>query len=362
MDGIGVKRLVPSSLFILGMLLVITGFGCTVIPSPSPAQAIPTPTPTPLPRIAFTAISEDNTQQEGTFTVNMDGTQLKLLTKIGDQAAWAPDGEHLALRYFAGDRQEIWIFDREGGNPRPAIAQGAPPDQENPVWSWDGKRIAFVGAAQPDYTQAIYVMNLDSGALIQIPCLAFSFCTNPSWSPDNQQLVFASKQVPNPGHPTDIYVTEVASNAKPRVLQENADSPVWQPHGNLIAFGQEHDGKKDLLVMDSNGANVRTLVKDGAWQLAWSPDGMHIAFAGILQTGRGADICIINADGSGLHCLENPATGDTAPVWSPDGQQIAFVGMREGHQEIYVMNVDGSNLRRLIDSPFQQIAPAWSPR
>lgn len=364
MDGIGVKRLVPSSLFILGMLLVITGFGCTAIPSPSPAQAIPTPTPPPLPRIAFTALSTDNTQFEGTYTVNADGTDLKLLTKMGDQAAWSPDGKQIALRYIAGDRRQIWLVDKNGNSPHPATPPELTGLQSTPRWSPDGKQIAFVyDGPFPTNLQAkeaIYIIQLDQGTVIPIPCLPFANCTDPHWSPDGKQIIYTVKQDPVPGHPIGIYITDVTEASEPRLLQKNANSPFSFPRGDLIGFGIE--GKTQTFVMNSKGEEVRTFMEQGPVDVELSPDGTRFAFAGGIRPGGLLDICIINADGSGLHCLENPATGDTAPVWSPDGEQIAFVGWREGRQEIYVTNVDGTNVRRLIDSPFQQIAPAWSPR
>lgn len=360
-------RNVPRVLFMLGLLWVVAEIGCTVPSSPLAAQVTPSPTVTPTTRIAFTA-TDDNAQFEGTFTVNADGTNLKRLTMQGNQPAWSPNGKQIALRFIAGDRREIWILEQDGSNPRPAVSQEAPPDQAHPLWSPDGKQLAFMGAnpqaTRPEPKQAIYVVNLENGALIQIPCLALAECTQPSWSPDSKQIVFTSKQLAIRDAPTEIYVADVTGSSKPRLLERDGGDPIWQPNGDLIALRTERERKRGLFLMRPDGTIVRLVVADeNAATITWSPDGRRLAFAsGVDPSGRG-DIYAVNVDGTNLVRLTNtPSLPDSSPTWSPNSDEIAFQSYRDGHIEIYVVNADGTNLRRLIDSPLQQFGPVWSPR
>lgn len=348
-----------------GLMLLAIGLigSCSATPLSFSPSTTPTAVPITKTKIAFTA-TDSKWQFEGIYTVYSDGTALKQLSKKGVQPAWSPSGAQLALSYLVGDRQEIWVLDPDGGNARPVVPQEVPGRQEAPTWSPDGKQIAFVtgnpAPTSPQPLQSIFVLSLESGKTIQIPCLAFSECSHPSWSPDGSQIVFTSQQVANSGEPIDIYVADTSSASKPRLVQENADTPFWQPHGELIAFHGEHEGKRGIFLMNPYGEILRMVKSDATDReipdIAWSPDGMRLAF------GRG-DIYIIDADGSNLFRLtDSPDSNDSAPSWSPDGQQIAFQSYQAEHTEIYIVNADGTNLRQLTNSPENKFNPVWSPK
>jgi len=99
---------------------------------------------------------------------------------------------------------------------------------------------------------------------------------------------------------------------------------------------------------------------------AWSPDGARLAFGGTACGGMGGDdseICVMNADGSGLVDLTNNPAHDDEPAWSPDGTRLVFRSMRDGQAELYVVNADGSGTTRLTtNAGVAWLAlPAWSP-
>jgi Tol biopolymer transport system component len=69
-----------------------------------------------------------------------------------------------------------------------------------------------------------------------------------------------------------------------------------------------------------------------------------------------AEICVMNANSTGLSRLTDTPEDESAPTWSPDGKRIAFV--MDG--DIHVMNANGSNKRKLLESQYAN-EPAWSP-
>jgi carboxyl-terminal processing protease len=78
---------------------------------------------------------------------------------------------------------------------------------------------------------------------------------------------------------------------------------------------------------------------------SWSPDGHKIVFTS--DRGSGADIYVMNADGTGERRLTNDQPGQGAPFWSPDGSTIAFTKRSKDAGEIWVMKSDGSSPKRI---------------
>ncbi len=75
-----------------------------------------------------------------------------------------------------------------------------------------------------------------------------------------------------------------------------------------------------------------------------------------LQTSQ---ICIQNADGSGVEKLSDGASFDMFPEISPDGSRIAYVSGRD----VWVMASDGSDKQKItsIQGNWNSYNPSWSP-
>jgi len=128
--------------------------------------------------------------------------------------------------------------------------------------------------------------------------------------------------------------------------------PAYSPDGTEIAFVQYHDDyRTDLMVMDSNGANIRPILSEGANQLPrWSPNGSKIVFMReTVHDNIDYDVFTINADGSDLTQLAFEGY-NADPCWSPDGSKIIFASNRDGNFDIYTMNVDGSGVTKIIEN------------
>ncbi|MEE2619689.1 MAG: hypothetical protein VX677_13830, partial [Candidatus Poribacteria bacterium] len=126
-------------------------------------------------------------------------------------------------------------------------------------------RILFV--SDRDWNSEIYVMDIDGNNprnLTNNP----KTDTNPSWSPDKQQIVFQrssnakgggkdKKEVGN----NDIYVMDKEGKNLRQLTDHPGDDhyPAWSPDGKQIAFVSNRDGGKAsaIYVMDTAGNNLR---------------------------------------------------------------------------------------------------------
>jgi Tol biopolymer transport system component len=93
------------------------------------------------------------------------------------------------------------------------------------------------------------------------------------------------------------------------------------------------------------------LVIGGPAQATFPAQNGLIAFAG--DTGKGAEIYTMKADGTGLRRLTNLHGFASTPDWSPDGTRIVFYLQEAPDKDrvgIYIMNADGSDLHQVTTS------------
>jgi Tol biopolymer transport system component len=214
----------------------------------------------------------------------------------------------------------------------------------------------------PSSDSQIFRVNADGTGEVQITageCYRDGF---PSLSPDGTQIVFVSSC---PDGNDEIYTMDVDGANRRRLTTNSATdtTPVWSPDGTKIAFVSERDSGFHIFVMNIDGTAQQRLTSNaGGSDLhpAWSPDGSKLAYSRSLPGSPNPDICVINANGTGLVNLTNNAVPDYWPAWSPNGAKIAFNSLRNTTQNIYVMNADGSNETK-VTSQAADSSPAWSP-
>jgi Tol biopolymer transport system component len=304
------------------------------------------------------------------YVINADGSGRRRLTRSPQNEAkppgggafvcpracdgdpvWSPDGRRLAFVRVRGGRADIYVVSADGGGLRRlahAIAftpdPGAPSPgfSANPAWSPDGRKIAFM--SNRDGTDDVFVVNADGSGLRNLTRRPaddrkrseWYSPDRPMWSPDGRKIVFRARR--DRSTPSEWEV------CRPR-------GPQGERVGGVCA-------RDEIYVVDADGSGLRRLTynwkSDGA--PAWSPDGRKILF---LRSGWqdsanvGGDVYVMNADGSGQRNLTRsvtrPFATERAPAWSPDGRKILFVSNRDRNSEIYVMNADGSGLRKLTE-------------
>ena len=180
-------------------------------------------------------------------------------------------------------------------------------------------------------------------------------------------IVFRSERDGN----SEIYIMNADGSGQTRLTNDPADDrfPSWSPDGTKIAFRSRpwlHSEDSSINVMNSDGSGQTRLTKPDSFMSStntalnhsphWSPVGTEIRFSS--DRGKGADIYIMNSDGSGQTRLTfnaNIVTHYRSTDWSPDGTKIAFSSFQDGNFDIYVMNSDGSGQTRLTYG----IAPNW---
>ena len=115
--------------------------------------------------------------------------------------AWSPDGTKVALAVFAreeGYHTAVGVVNADGPHLIRLTEEHGFGLAAFPVWSPDGRQIAFVAStemhhAPPIADLQIFIMNADGSGLHQITHNPDWVCGSPSWSPDGEELVFSCR-------------------------------------------------------------------------------------------------------------------------------------------------------------------------
>jgi WD40 repeat protein len=206
------------------------------------------------------------------WTMAADGSDQVLLRRGGDPSI-SPDGTQVAYgataRWYPESNEEVFVANADGNDVRNLINDPLGPewpDDREPVWSPDGRRIAFVRDdsfyVNEEYVHGIWIANAEGTEFTPV----IGPAAQPDWSPDGKRFVFSAYG--------DIWVSD-ADGYNVRFLTgslEGDSYPVWSPDGKQIAF-QRYRGSGaayDVWVVDADGSNERLAIAD-ATEPDWQP-------------------------------------------------------------------------------------------
>jgi TolB protein len=197
------------------------------------------------------------------YVVNVDGSRGQRLTQDNLEAsspAWSPDGLEIA---FVGT-DGFYVIDPDGSGLR-RLAPGV----DHFRWSPDGRKIAYVTLS------GIHVMNADGSAKHRL-----ADGEDPSWSRDGTRIAFVRPIRPTTSsHPAnqnpEIYAINADGTGLKRLTNNRVwdQGPVWSPDGREIAFYSERKGSRDVYVMNPDGSDQRNVSHRGkaGGFFSWSP-------------------------------------------------------------------------------------------
>ena len=328
------------------------------------------------------------TEEEGNFdiyTMAAAGSEKIRLTyhEAADfDPAWSPDGRQVAFvslregdheagesKSCSEDNCEIFVVDVDGSNlKRLSFRENS--GESDPVWSGDGKQIAFLSQSLQERDSTLSVMNADGSNPVQLTKRG-SYAYEPAWSPDGGRIAFRCSGCGNESTEInyDIYLIDVNSRELRRITTHKGGeyNPAWSPDGRKIFFVSDREEDPGIYVVNGDGSDERHLITTvyGDYNMMnvsyWttfqiSPDGEEIVFAsdedGYWQ------VFIMDKDGTHVEQLTNRLQGAGFPVWYPEGSHIAFMSLGQGIEyDIYIMDKDGDAISKLATGS----DVSWSP-
>jgi TolB protein len=296
---VGSGRIADSHIYVMNA----DGSGLQRLTSPAPGrcdgqgQWNSSPAWSPDGRaIAFTRsycgrrYSEEPAHVHRIYVMNADGSEQRMLARNPTdfhttELAWSPRGDKIAFVSRRDGNLEIYVMNPDGSEQQ-RLTRNTVRDS-NPVWSPDGRRIAFESNWQ------LWVMNADGSAQRR---LTRNGARNlaPAWSPGGRRIAFERRigRVQSTdwcsgcgtARAFEVHVMNADGSGQRRLTPRGPDlraglddqdrRPGWSPDGRRIAFISKRDGQTEVYVMNADGSGQRNLSRTRGWQerwFAWSP-------------------------------------------------------------------------------------------
>jgi Tol biopolymer transport system component len=216
---------------------------------------------------------------------------------------WSPDSRYLASEVIVGGISRIMVADTVTGDGRLVTPEGVV--AHCPLWSPEGKRIAFTLDTKPD-SRTLAVLGVDGSGMrvISGDLGGFQVDKPDTWSPDGAWIYFGAVRSAAGQTSGRVYRSDVASGVSLQLSSDAAfaSAPASSPDGTQVAFTvAEASGSIDLYVANSDGSQPRLLlaraVNDG-----WSADGRYVLTRWTPE-GQPGGLVVISPDGTGLRVV-----------------------------------------------------------
>ena len=338
--------------------------------------------------------------------------------------ALSPNGDHIAFAWTGPTQDNNDIYVQQVGVGNPLRLTTDPANDTNPVWSPDGRSIAFLRSQQGSARHELRLVPPLGGAERKV---AEVQPRNPiyrpltlAWCPDGSCLIASDAQ--GEGQADALFTIALDSADKrqltfpPKGGVTDADAAV-SPDGGWLVFRRDvtpatselHRLPLSPTVTPAGEPTRLTDQKFNASRPAWLPDSREIVVAArgslwrldavaggsptrlpfVGQDGQSPTVARTGSDGgvrlvyrrvfsdSNVWRADTSAAGrpaaspprrviastrtDMLPTLSPDGTRVAFFSSRSGEFELWVGNPDGSNAVQLTSLNAAPGFARWAP-
>lgn len=220
-------------------------------------------------RLLFSIQGDPAGHPGGTYVVNPDGSNLRLLVHSAFGPSWSPDGRRLSYYAYApsnprGSQMAVWVARRDGSHRQVVL-----PEAKGLSWSPNSRRLAYTTSSELGVVGAN-----GTGARV----LAHEAVSGPAWSPDGRLIAFVRDGT--------VLATIRPDGTRERTIYTDGlpvEAPVWRRAARLPS------GRRPCMVHGTPRADV--ISGTGRGDLIDGGDGNDRIY------GRGGDDLLIGGAG-----------------------------------------------------------------
>ncbi len=249
----------------------------------SEAELRITPNASRTGKIAFTYIKKD--KDSDLYLLDLSTQKLTALytsKALDEYPVWSPDGKQIAFYSdISGDR-EIYVMNSDGS----AVTQltHSKGIDEDPDWSPDGKEIVFRSEREKGKSN-LYLMKSDGSNVRQLTFDRFTYSV-PRWSPDKRSLLYSSNE-DRPGW--DIMIYDFATKQKKQLTKgfKTFCHASWSNDGSRYALSHGSGNSIDIWTGKLGEEAKRTIAHDGRdYDVVWAENDTKLYFVSESSPGK----------------------------------------------------------------------------
>lgn len=269
---------------------------------------------------------------------------------------WSPDGKRIAFQNYAPEGNfHIWTISPEGHDA--AEITSGPYDDREPAWLPDGSGLVFSSDRGGDGQYKIWSVALGGAAPVQLTTGPGAE-SNPVVSPDGRRLAYVDG--------ANVVTAPILGGA-PTLVAPGA-APAWTPDGGALVY---QNAARQLVVGTTQVSSDEDIFP---FPVRFLPDGRFLYTSdGKIRTRDAAGAGRADIDFRAELALRRPlfskpkgrgfdntgprkVAGISAPALSPDGRSIAFVALND----VWTMRI-GEDPVCLTDDRDRDANPQWTP-
>jgi TolB protein len=230
----------------------------------------------------------------------VDGSYVRQLTTDAanhEDPAWSPDGKHVAFVLIQGEREQIHVMNPDGTGVEPLTPANV--KTIHPGWSPDSRTIVYCtdDDLNPPKKNSSEIYSIDLATRHIAQLVSGGVNTYPVWSPDGKKLAFRRMLGETN---SEVFLANADGSDAHNITNDPAFDgwPAWSPDGKKIAFASNRGNQNyQIYTMNPDGSDVRLVAATEGRGTApkWSPDAKTIYFTICRKADSGVDCHIYAA-------------------------------------------------------------------
>ncbi|HZP66786.1 MAG TPA: winged helix-turn-helix domain-containing protein [Rudaea sp.] len=276
---------------------------------------------------------------------------------------WSPDGKSIAFMRYDADTCTFRVTAATGGPSRP-VANCTSGSIMYFDWTPDGERLVTQWMENDERHLRLRTIRISDGSYASID---YAFDENlddlsPHYAPDGASIAFRRGQNPY----SDLFLIPARGGAARQLthLRTTISGFAWLPDSRHVVFSSKHGGRSRLYLLDvASGAIVPTNQENVEFPSVGARSGRLTAARGHSTVNLSEYLLDASASGPSQSFRAPSSAQDLWPAYSHSGGRLCFVSDRSGSSQLWLSDPASETPLMLTHLDGDEIVsnPHWTP-